>query len=272
MGDRRRVRIVLAYDGTAYAGWQVQPRRPTVQGVLQEALATLHGGRPASVRGAGRTDAGVHAVGQVADAEVDLRMDDDRLLHALRAVLPHDVRPLEVETVPDRFHSRRDARAKTYVYLVDRSAHGDPFLARHALHVPRALDLEAMRDALERLPGRRDWTGFTAASCEIEDRVRTLAEASYEEDARRVGRFRFRADGFLTYMVRNLVGTVLDVGAGRFPPERVDDVLRTGDRAAAGPTARAHGLFLRRVEYDDHDGPADVPWPGLDRTREGSEA
>lgn len=248
--------MTLAYDGTRYAGWQVQPRRPTVQGNVQDALGTLSGGTPVPVRGAGRTDAGVHALGQVADAEVRTRMDDAALLHALRAVLPFDVRPLAVETVDDGFDARRHARGKSYEYLVDRSPAGSPFLERYALHLARDLDVDAMRDALARLPGRRDWSGFTAAACEIEDRVRSLTEATWEERGDGTARFRFRADGFLTYMVRNLVGTVLAVGTGRFAPGRVDEILARGDRTLAGPTAPPRGLFLRRVDYHDVDGGA----------------
>jgi tRNA pseudouridine38-40 synthase len=244
----RRVRIDLAYDGTAYRGWQVQPGSPTIQGALDDALSRLCAGTPVRTRGAGRTDAGVHARGQVADAAVDTRLDDAALARGLAALLPGDVRPLAVATVPDSFHSRLGAVAKTYRYAIDRSPWGDPFLARFALHHPFPMDLGAVGEALARLPGTRDWTGFAAASCEIRDRVRTLTEARLEDGPGTLA-FVFRADGFLTYMVRNLVGTMLEVARGALEPAAVDRILASADRSLAGPTAPAKGLCLEGVEY-----------------------
>lgn len=244
----RRVRIVLAYEGTAYRGWQIQPGEPTVQGALEQALSRLCGGAPVRTRGAGRTDAGVHAHGQVADAAVATRLDDGALAKGLAALLPEDVRPRSVATVPDRFHARLDALAKTYRYTLDRSPWGDPFLARFAVHHPYPMDLGAARDALARLPGTRDWTGFAAAACEVEDRVRTLTDARLEEGEGTLD-FVFRADGFLTHMVRNLVGTILEVARGAAEPSTIDRILASGDRALAGPTAPAKGLCLESVEY-----------------------
>jgi tRNA pseudouridine38-40 synthase len=246
----RRVRLELAYDGTDFAGWQVQPGLRTVQGVVAGALSRLNGDRPVNLRGAGRTDAGVHALAQVADCAFDGVADDAALLHALTRMLPEDVRALSVDTAADAFDARRDARAKVYAYRLDRTRHGDPFARRFAWWRPGGLDRAAIEAALARLPGRRDWSGFTAASCEVEDRVRTLFEARYDE-AEGAGRLTFAGEGFLTHMVRNVVGTVLEIGRGRFGPERVDEVLRTGDRALAGPTAPARGLFLESVLYDN---------------------
>lgn len=245
----RRVRIDLAYDGTAYEGWQIQPRGSTVQGVLEAALTRLHGGARVGVRGAGRTDAGVHARGQVADARVGDRLSDRSLRRALRAMLPRDIRVLGVRTVADSFHARHDAVAKTYAYYVDRSAAGDPFLARYVLHEPATLDLDAIDRALAWLPGRRDWSGFAGSACAVRDRVRTLTVARRESVRRDLDAFVFCADGFLNHMVRNLVGTLLAVGRGRFEPERLAEIVASGDRARAGPTAPAHGLVLERVDY-----------------------
>jgi tRNA pseudouridine38-40 synthase len=245
----RRVRIDLAYDGTAYDGWQIQPGRPTVQGTVEACLTRLHGGERVKVRGAGRTDAGVHARGQVADALVSDRLSDEALLRALRALLPADVGVLGVATVPETFHARHDAVAKTYGYYVDRTRAGDPFLARFVLHERRALDEGALDDALARLPGTRDWSGFASSQCVVQDRVRTLRIARREPVRRGVDALVFTADGFLTHMVRNIVGTVLDVAAGRFGGDRIDAILARGDRALAGPTAPPHGLTLERVDY-----------------------
>jgi tRNA pseudouridine38-40 synthase len=246
----RRLRLLLAYDGTEFAGWQVQPGQRTVQGVLESALSRLNGDRPVAVRGAGRTDAGVHALGQVADCGYAGDLDDRAVLHALSRMLPDDLRALAVGTAAPGFHARHHALSKVYVYRVDRSAHGDPFLRRYVAWRPGELDREALERALTRLPGQRDWSGFTAAACPVEDRVRTLTVARYEE-ADDLGRFTFAADGFLTHMVRNLVGTLLEIGRGRFAPEHVERVLGSGDRSLAGPTAPAAGLFLERVVYDN---------------------
>jgi tRNA pseudouridine38-40 synthase len=246
----RRLRLLLAYDGTDFAGWQYQPGLRTVQGVLAAALTRLNGDRPVAVRGAGRTDAGVHALGQIADCPFQGDLDDAGIAHALTRMLPDDLRALAVATASPGFHARHHATAKVYVYRVDRSAHGDPFLRRYAAWRPGQLDRELVERALALLPGRRDWSGFTAASCTIEDRVRTLTEARYDEEAE-LGRFTFAADGFLTHMVRNLVGTLLEIGRGRFAPDQIERVLVSGDRSLAGPTAPAAGLFLERVVYDN---------------------
>ena len=250
---RRRVRLDLAYDGTDFAGWQKQPGQRTVQGLLEGELTRISGGEAVAVRGAGRTDAGVHARCQVADCEVNGRMDDDQLAHALRSVLPADLRPLRVRTVPDEFHSRRSARHKTYRYTLDLSLAGDPFLGRYSLHHPRELDFEAVRRGLAMLPGKRDWSGFTAAACEVENRVRTLDEASLDLSDRLSARISFRADGFLTYMVRNFVGTLLEIGRERMQETRIAEILESRDRSLAGPTAAARGLCLERVTYAAED-------------------
>jgi tRNA pseudouridine38-40 synthase len=252
----RRVRIDLAYDGTAYSGWQVQPKVETVQGVVEAALRLLHGGRTVRVRGAGRTDSGAHARGQVADAVIAMRSDDAGLLRALAHMLPRDIRPRRVLTVPDAFHAQHDARSKTYRYLVDTSPHGDPWRGRYALPFPHALDVPAVEAALALLPGTRDWSGFTGAACTVDDRIRTLSEARLGVLRPELLAFVFTADGFLTHMVRNLVGTLLAIGRGTFGPERVLEVLATSDRRRAGPTAPASGLCLERVVYGESLGGA----------------
>lgn len=245
----RHFRIDLAYDGTSFAGWQLQPRRRTVQGVLEEALTRLQGDLPARVRGAGRTDAGAHARQQVADCLLTTRLSETGLERALGAMLPDDLRPRRVTVVEDRFDARRDARSKTYRYRVDRSRWGDPLLARYALYHAGDLDLGAMGEALARLPGKRDWSGFAGPACDVPDRVRTVTAASYGEEPGAEGWFSFSADGFLNRMVRNLVGTLLEIGRGRFAPERVGRILAARDRSLAGPTAPARGLILWSIVY-----------------------
>ncbi len=154
-----------------------------------------------------------------------------------------------LRTVDPSFHARHAAISKTYAYLLDRSAHGDPFLSRYALHWSFPVDLRAVEDALRRLPGKKDWSGFAGAACSCKDRVREMTEASFVSRSLENGVFRFTADGFLHHMVRNLVGTLLDVGRGRFGPERIDEILESTDRALAGFSAPAKGLCLEVVRY-----------------------
>jgi tRNA pseudouridine38-40 synthase len=244
----RRIRLDLAYDGTGFAGWQTQPGLRTVQGTVEAALAPFGEAGRVVVRAAGRTDAGVHARQQVADGRVDGRLDDAGLLRALAARLPPDVRPRAVKTVPDAFHSRRDAVSKTYRFTLDRSPWGDPLRARFALHHPLAVDRERVEAGLKELAGRRDFAGFAGAASEVRTTVRTLLEARYEETGA-TGVFTFSADGFLNDLVRNMVGTLLEIGRGRFGPERIVEVLESRDRTRAGPTAAARGLCLERVVY-----------------------
>jgi tRNA pseudouridine38-40 synthase len=251
---RRRIRIDLAYDGTDFAGWQVQPGLRTVQGVVEQALTRLDGDRPVRLHGAGRTDAGVHARGQVAHCDLSTAEEDAELRRALSRILPGDVRPLALSSVAANFDVRRDALEKHYRYRIDRSQAGDPFTLRYVLHHPQPLDVDRMRVALALLPGRRDWSGFAAAACTVQDRVRTLTRAEFDGIDDGEAAFDFRGDGFLTHMVRNLVGTLLEVGRGKMAPERVVEILEAGDRKLAGPTAPPQGLCLERVVYGDERG------------------
>jgi tRNA pseudouridine38-40 synthase len=246
----RRVRIDLAYDGTAYAGWQVQPGLRTVQGVVEDVLSRIHAGHRPRVRGAGRTDSGAHARGQATDCVVATRYDDEGLMRALAHMLPDDIRPRRVLTVPPSFHSQHDAQLKTYRYLVDTSATGDPWRWRYALGLPLPMDEAAIDAVLTALPGTRDWSGFAGSACRIDDRVRTITEARRVRLRPGLQAFVFTADGFLTHMVRNLVGTLLEIGRGRMEPARIEEVLLERDRRRAGPTAPAKGLCLTRVVYD----------------------
>ena len=246
----RRIRLTLAYDGTGFAGWQFQPGIRTVQGDLIEILTRIQGGGAIHIRGASRTDAGVHAEGQVADCRLRCRLDDGDLLHALRRMLPADLRPVDLATVPDRFHSQYMARSKTYRYVLDHSPYADPFAARTSCHCPRPLDFEAMAAAVDKLPGRRDWSGFAGVAAPEGNRVRDLTLAEMKRDSEICTTFRFRADGFLNHMVRNMVGAVLEIGSGRFGVERIDEILTTGNRYLAGKIAPSRGLTLEQVEID----------------------
>jgi len=248
---RRRIRIDLAYDGTDFEGWQLQARGRTVQGTVEAALTRLAGERPVRLRAASRTDSGVHARQQVADGLIATRLDDAALARALHALLPPDVSATRVATVASGFHSMRDALHKTYGFLVDLSPHGDPLIARYAVRHPYPFDLDRVRRGLEMLPGRRDWSGFADSRCRIRDRVREVRRAEWRSEPDDRGWFVFTADGFLTYMVRNMVGTLLEIASGRMQPERIARILESRDRRWAAATAPARGLCLWEIVYPE---------------------
>lgn len=244
-----RYRLDVAYDGTDFAGWQRQANAPSVQQTIERVLTRVDGDRPVVLHAAGRTDAGVHARQQVAHFDLQETIGSDDLCHALACMLPESVRPVEVRRVADDFSARYRKQRKSYLYQLDRTPRGDPLLARYAWHVARPLDEALLGRCLLQLPGRRDWSGFVAASCTIEDRVRTLDLAEFVPG--HPDQLRFRADGFLTHMARNLVGTLVAVATGRLEPRAIARALTSGDRGEAGPTAPARGLILERIEYDD---------------------
>lgn len=248
----RKIRLTVSYDGTDFSGFQVQPNRRTVQGVLQDALAKLTKA-PVRVVGAGRTDAGVHAYGQVVHFETDSRIPVDKWPLALNAVLPPDVVVRDAREVDPAFHARYSATGKTYVYRVDNRSVPDVLARRYAYHVPHALDVARMRAAARYLLGRHDFTSFCSAKTTVKgDRVRHLRRADIVVRGRDIW-FCFAADGFLYNMVRILVGTLLEVGQGLRDPETMPDILAARDRAAAGKTAPPHGLILWSVAYGDDD-------------------
>jgi len=244
----RNIKVILAYDGTRYCGFQKQPGGlPTVQGVLEESLARL-AGREVRVTAAGRTDAGVHARGQVVNFFTDWTVPTDRVVAALNGLLPGDIAALAAEEVPAAFHARKSARAKTYVYTVYNAPVRHPLHRLYALHVDRPLHVDGMRAAAAHLVGRHDFSSFQNTGRPVASAVRHLYEGRVERDGPFV-RFTFRADGFLYQMVRIMVGTLLEVGLGRLQPDAVGTILAARDRARAGPTAPPHGLCLEHVEY-----------------------
>lgn len=240
--------MVLAYDGTRYCGFQRQPGGlPTIQSVLEDCLAQL-AGHAIKVTAAGRTDAGVHARGQVVNFFTDWTIPTERVVPALNSLLPEDIAALAAEEVPATFHARKSARAKTYVYTVYNVPVRHPLYRLYALHVDRALDVDGMRAAAIHLVGRQDFSSFQNAGRPVVSAVRHLYEAGVERDGPFIY-FTFRADGFLYQMVRIMVGTLLEVGLGRLRPEAVGAILAARNRSCAGPTAPPHGLCLERVEY-----------------------
>jgi tRNA pseudouridine38-40 synthase len=245
----RNLKMTLAYVGTLYAGWQVQPRQPTIQGVLEARLTRMLQEK-VRIAGAGRTDAGVHARGQVANFLTASRIPLAGLRRGLNAILPEDVRVMEVEEAPDGFQARADAYSKEYVYRIACAEVISPFDSPFVAAVRGHLDTERMGEAARRFLGRHDFRSFCPAQVQLEDTRRTLFESRIERRGDRV-EYRVRGDGFLQHMVRTLAGTLIQIGRGLRPPEAVEEMIQARDRRAAGPCAAARGLVLERVFYEE---------------------
>ena len=242
----RTLRLVVAYDGSAYAGWQVQPQLSTIQGTLLQAARRLD--PAARLTGASRTDAGVHALRQVASLDTATALPAETVRRALNATIPPDIRVRDVAEARPGFNARREALGKRYAYLIDVGTVANPILRRFAWHVPRALEARAMRGALVALCGRHDFSAFCAASGRAADPVCTLRAAHVVRRRGRLGLV-VSADRYLHHMVRNIVGSVVAVGTGARDLDWLAGVLRSRDRRQAAPTAPAHGLALVRVVY-----------------------
>jgi tRNA pseudouridine38-40 synthase len=245
----RRVKLTVAYDGTAYAGWQVQPNGTTVQSVMEGALARILQ-EPVRLRAAGRTDAGVHAREQVVDFADAGRRDLATIVRGGNGLLPPDIRILSASGAPESFDARRHATEKEYRYFLYLSPVDSPFFSRYAWHIVAPLDLGAVREGLSRLVGEHDFTSFRGQGCTAISPVRTIFRAEVaKHDVPGLWSIDVAGAGFLRHMVRNIVGTVVDAGKGKHLPERVGEILHARDRTQAGVTAPAHGLFLWRVAY-----------------------
>jgi tRNA pseudouridine38-40 synthase len=238
-------KIVASYDGTDFSGWQRQPDRRTIQGEFESALARL-AGRKVNVVGAGRTDAGVHALGQTANFKAALRLGDAELFKALNAILPASIRITSLERVSPDFHARRDARSKTYQYRIRTGRDLGPFDVRYVLHWPYPLNIARMRQAARLFVRRGDFSGFSS-NRELHP-VRTVTRSEIVKKGPELV-YTIEAEGFLRYMVRTIVGTLLEVGRGRIGPEVVEEIFAEAKRTLRSPTAPAKGLCLLRVEY-----------------------
>jgi tRNA pseudouridine38-40 synthase len=260
----RNLKITLAYDGSEFHGWQVQPGLRTVQGTLAECIARLTG-EQVLPQGSGRTDAGVHALAQVASVKLASPIPEPNLVIALNDILPPSVRLTQVEAVEHNFHARHSAKAKTYRYRIYRKGICPPFLAKYVFHDPYPMNEEAIIRASEHVVGKHDFTSFAASDPErsaraaegreeavsrfgITANVRTIHSSQWVRTDEELV-YTVRGDGFLHHMVRNLLGTFLQVGKGSLKVEDVSAILSAHDRSAAGPTAPACGLYLVSVEY-----------------------
>jgi tRNA pseudouridine38-40 synthase len=254
----RKIRLILQYDGTAYHGWQIQPEGDTVQGILEKSVAKICG-EHTKVMGAGRTDAGVHALGQVAAFRTRSPLPSGTMQKALNAVLPPDIRVLNAAEVDDAFQPRNHALRKSYFYLIAHRSDKSAFLRRYVWTVGHPLDPELMNTAARRLIGLRDFSSFMGSGSGIRNRVREIFSLHITPFAgidfmtvRLAGNFlriRIEANGFLRHMVRNIVGTLVEIGRGRIGADSIEEILAARDRRFAGPTAPPNGLFLERVSY-----------------------
>jgi tRNA pseudouridine38-40 synthase len=245
----RKFKILIEYEGTRYHGWQVQPNGITIQEVLQSCLKKIIGEKR-SVVGSGRTDAGVHAQGQVAHFETASKMTSHQFLMAFNSLLPHDIVIKQVDEVPDTFHAQRSAVRKIYRYTILNRQYPSALQHNQCLFVQYHLDVEAMRESTTYLEGKYDFTSFRASNCEARNPVRQINKIDIFQDGDFINIY-FDGNGFLKYMVRNIVGTLVLVGRNKIPPKQIKTILESRDRKNAGPTARPYGLCLIEVFYDD---------------------
>ncbi|MGH9327264.1 MAG: tRNA pseudouridine(38-40) synthase TruA [Terriglobia bacterium] len=255
----RNLRLRIAYDGTDFFGWQRQPDRPTIQAVIEAALARRLAS-PVSLTGSGRTDTGVHAAGQIANFHTENSIPCRNLARALNDTLPLSIRILEALEAPPAFHARYDARAKVYRYRIFQASICPPFLARFVHHCPRHLDYARMRKAARLIEGRRDFTSFAGAEIELDrapgspsprSKIRTVFSSRVIWRPRAsLLLYEVRGDGFLRHMVRNIAGTLIEIGNGQRSPTEISQLLEARNRSMAGPTAPARGLSLTKVEYE----------------------
>jgi tRNA pseudouridine38-40 synthase len=244
----RTIKLTVSYDGTDYVGWQRQGKGTSVQGCIEEALSAI-AGAPVTLHGAGRTDAGVHAVGQVASARIETPLEDERIARALNAHLPETIRIVGVDTVPDAFHARFSALSKTYEYRIWNARVVPPFVRQYAWHRIEPLDVDLMQEASAAIPGTHDFAAFRSSRSVNHTTIREIAAAVWRRGDGSMLIFEISGKGFLRYMVRSLVGTLVEIGRRQRPVEDIARLLVEPDRSAAGRTAPARGLFLMKVDY-----------------------
>jgi tRNA pseudouridine38-40 synthase len=256
----RNVRLTISYEGTGYSGFQVQPDQPSIQAELERAISSVSG-EAIKMIGSGRTDAGVHARGQVVNFYTSSRLPIHRWCPALNAHLPDDIVVWDAEEVPEGFHARKSAKRKTYCYTINANRYLDPLQRHTELHHPGPLDLPAMEAAMHELVGEHDFTSFCSVRASSESKVRTIYEAKLFRDpvpgmekSPGLGKIRlfFTGNGFLYNMVRIMAGTILQVGEGKLKASELALIIQGKDRSLAGPTAKANGLTLWHVSYEEN--------------------
>ncbi|MDQ0220585.1 tRNA pseudouridine(38-40) synthase TruA [Peribacillus cavernae] len=248
----QRYKCIVSYDGTLFAGFQVQPDKRTVQSEMEKALRKMHKGEAIRVSASGRTDSRVHAKGQVIHFDSPYSFPAENWEKGMNALLPEDIAVISVQEATPDFHSRFDATGKEYRYLVSLSKKRDPFQRKYAYHFPYELNYQAMQDAIPFLLGTHDFTSFCSAKTEVTDKVRTIREIELLVEGGML-QFRFIGNGFLYNMVRILVGTLLEIGTGKKVPVDIVEILQKKDRSFAGKTVPGQGLYLWKVYYDEED-------------------
>jgi tRNA pseudouridine38-40 synthase len=254
----KKIKLLLEFDGTAYQGWQIQKKGATIQSVIEERILRITGEQSRLVS-ASRTDAGVHALAQVAVFRTASRLEPEVIKNALNALLPHDIRILDVSEVKDSFNPRDSAIKKSYFYIIANQRESSVFLYRYSWLVIQHLDIKSMTEAVQVLIGTHDFSSFRGTGSSTKNPVREVFSLSMERfdkidfmTASIKGNFlkiRIEANGFLRHMVRNIVGTLVEIGRGRISADRMGEILKSHDRRLAGPTALANGLFLERIVY-----------------------
>jgi tRNA pseudouridine38-40 synthase len=243
----RNIKLAIRYDGSGYHGWQSQPGQPTIQEDVMGAIARLTG-KQVIVNGASRTDAGVSALGQVANIKIDTPIPTENLAKALTGILPDDIAVAEAADVPDEFDAISSAKSKLYRYTIYTGPVRPVLYIRHCWHLPIKLDAGCMENGARLLVGTKDFKSFASAADSRQSSIRTITNCRVKADGEWIY-IDVEADGFLYNMVRNIVGTLLEIGRGRWKPEKVTEILEARDRTAAGPIAPAAGLCLMRIDY-----------------------
>ena len=247
-----RYKALISYDGHDFAGFQRQPHARSVQEELEKTLTRINKGQPIVIHGAGRTDSGVHALGQVIHFDLPSARDEEKLRFALDTQTPEDIDVISVEEVTEDFHARYKPHSKTYEFLVDIGRPKNPMMRHYATHYPYPLEIPLMEQAIKALEGTHDFTGFTASGTSVENKVRTITKASLIFDAQRNFLvFTFSGNGFLYKQIRNMVGTLLKIGNKRMPVNQIERILEEKDRQLAGPTAAPNGLYLKEIIYEE---------------------
>ena len=245
---QKNIKLAIIYDGTGYFGWQRQLNKPTIQGTIEEKIKIMVG-KSVSLIASGRTDAGVHALHQVANFRVSSTITPLIFLKGLNSLLPDSIIIKEAEYVPIDFHARYNAKSKVYEYRVDNERLQSPFLRHYAWHISRLLDLQAMEECLEIIKGAHNFSSFFSAGDGKIDPVRNMIQAELEIRKGNLLSFNFEANGFLRHMVRNIMGTIVKVGLGEISIARFSEILESKDRQKAGAKAPAGGLYLKDVRY-----------------------
>ncbi len=244
----RNFKLTVEYDGAAYCGWQRQKNGPSVQQILEDAAGRVTSGK-VKIVGSGRTDAGVHAIAQVASFRSDTNLAAEKIFRGINSLLPLDIVVKQLEEVSPDFHAQRDVKGKTYVYRIC-NAPLRPVIGReYCWHVRAPLNVDAMREAAGKMLGTHDYSCFCATGTDVTDRVRTLRDIQVKTGANGMLEITVEAKGFFKYMVRNIVGTLVEVGRGKRKPDDMKDIIASRDRKIAGATAPAQGLFLKEVKY-----------------------